>query len=217
MWTIFKVFIELITTLLLFHVLVFWPQGMWDPSSLTRDRNHSPSTRRQSLNHGAAREVPRIFYIHFIKHDSTQQKLRGIQHMSGTLLSPGTATKTTISAVSTSTLVCVRYCSKPFTCFSSLHPHNLPMKQLQGGQDNGAQITGSQRASKQKSQGVNPESMLSATSEYCRPCFLLAGEMPFEKIIRGFSGGSVVKNLPAKAGHIGSIPDPGRSHMQWNN
>ena len=89
------------------------------------------------------------------------------------------------------------------------------MKQLQGGQDDGAQITRSQRASKQKSQGVNPESMLSATSEYSRPCFLLlAGEMPFEKIIRGFSGGSVVKNLPDKAGHIGSIPDPGRSHMR---
>ena len=30
MWTIFKVFIELVTTLFLFYVLVFWPQGMWD-------------------------------------------------------------------------------------------------------------------------------------------------------------------------------------------
>ena len=33
----FKVFIEFVTTLLLFYVLVFWPQGMCDPNSLTRD------------------------------------------------------------------------------------------------------------------------------------------------------------------------------------
>ena len=47
MWIIFKVFIEFITILLLFYVnifyklylqfLVFWLQGMWDLSSLTRD------------------------------------------------------------------------------------------------------------------------------------------------------------------------------------
>ena len=38
MWTIFKVFIEFVTILLLFYVLVFWMQGKWDLSSLTRDR-----------------------------------------------------------------------------------------------------------------------------------------------------------------------------------
>ena len=37
MWTIFKVLIEFVTTLLLFYVLVFWPRGMWDLSSPTRD------------------------------------------------------------------------------------------------------------------------------------------------------------------------------------
>ena len=30
MWTILKLFIELVTILLLFYVLVFWPQGMWN-------------------------------------------------------------------------------------------------------------------------------------------------------------------------------------------
>ena len=35
MWALFRVFIEFVTTLLLFYVLVFWPQGMWDLSSLT--------------------------------------------------------------------------------------------------------------------------------------------------------------------------------------
>ena len=35
--TIFKVFIEFVTILILFYVLVFLPQDMWDLSSLTRD------------------------------------------------------------------------------------------------------------------------------------------------------------------------------------
>ena len=34
---------------------------------------------------------------------------------------------------------------------------------------------------------------------------------------RGFPGGTVVKNLPAKAGDMGSSPDPGRSHMLRSN
>ena len=58
MWTIFKVFIEFVTILPLFYVLVFWPRGMWDLSSLTRDRTHTPCTGRWSLNHWTAREVP---------------------------------------------------------------------------------------------------------------------------------------------------------------
>ena len=40
MWTIFKVFIDFVTILLLVYVfwfLVFWPRGMWDLSSQTRD------------------------------------------------------------------------------------------------------------------------------------------------------------------------------------
>ena len=36
-WTIFKIFIEFVTVLLLFYVLGFWKQGMWDLSFLTRD------------------------------------------------------------------------------------------------------------------------------------------------------------------------------------
>ena len=34
---------------------------------------------------------------------------------------------------------------------------------------------------------------------------------------RGFPGDTVVKNLPAKAGHTGSSPGPGRSHMPRSN
>ena len=42
MWTIFQLFIEFVTILLLFYVLVFWPQGMWDFNSPTRNRTHTP-------------------------------------------------------------------------------------------------------------------------------------------------------------------------------
>ena len=42
MWTILMVFTEFVTILLLFSVLVFWPGGMWDLSSLTRDRTSTP-------------------------------------------------------------------------------------------------------------------------------------------------------------------------------
>ena len=34
---------------------------------------------------------------------------------------------------------------------------------------------------------------------------------------RGFPGGSVIKNLPAKVGDKRSIPGAGRSHMSWEN
>ena len=55
MWTIFKVFIDFVTTLLLFYVLVFRPQGMWDLSLLTRDCTHGPCIERWSLNHWTTR------------------------------------------------------------------------------------------------------------------------------------------------------------------
>ena len=39
----------------------------------------------------------------------------------------------------------------------------------------------------------------------------------FNDIIWGFPGGAVVRDPPANAGDMGSIPGPGRSHMPWNN
>ena len=35
--------------------------------------------------------------------------------------------------------------------------------------------------------------------------------------LKGFPGGSVVKNLPVNAGDMSLIPDPGRSHMPHSN
>ena len=67
MWSLFKLFIEFVTKLLLFYVfgvffgdcfIVFWLRGMWDLSSLTRDRTCTPCTGRRSLNHWIIREVP---------------------------------------------------------------------------------------------------------------------------------------------------------------
>ena len=33
----------------------------------------------------------------------------------------------------------------------------------------------------------------------------------------GFPGGPAVKNSPANAGTVGSVPGPKRSHMSWSN
>ena len=38
-----------------------------------------------------------------------------------------------------------------------------------------------------------------------------------EESTKDFPGGPVVKNSPAKAGDMGSIPGPGRSHMPRGN
>ena len=38
-----------------------------------------------------------------------------------------------------------------------------------------------------------------------------------EDPMQGFPGGSVVKNLPANSGDMGSSPDPRRYHMPWSN
>ena len=64
MWTIFKVFIEFFK-IILFDVLVFWPQGIWDLSSPTGDQTCPPCLGRQSLNH--SREVPTDFNSKIIK------------------------------------------------------------------------------------------------------------------------------------------------------
>ena len=42
----------------LFYVLAFWPQGIWDLSSLTRDWTCTPCTGRRRFNHWTTREVP---------------------------------------------------------------------------------------------------------------------------------------------------------------
>ena len=57
-----KVFIEFVTILLQFYVLVFWPRGMRDPSSPTRDRTRTPYNGRWSPNHWTTREVPLLLF-----------------------------------------------------------------------------------------------------------------------------------------------------------
>ena len=41
--------------------------------------------------------------------------------------------------------------------------------------------------------------------------------MVLKYLSRDFPGDAVVKNLPANAGDMGSIPGPGRPHMPWSN
>ena len=57
MWIIFKVFIEFVTILFLFLYFGFWPRGMPDLSSPTRDQTLTPGIGRRSLNHWTIREV----------------------------------------------------------------------------------------------------------------------------------------------------------------
>ena len=59
LWTIFKVFIESVTILLLFCVSVFWLHGLWDLSSGTRDTTPTRCIGRRSHNHWTASEVPK--------------------------------------------------------------------------------------------------------------------------------------------------------------
>ena len=42
-------------------------------------------------------------------------------------------------------------------------------------------------------------------------------QKPSQELIKDFSGGTVVKNPPANAGDMGSVPDPGRLHMPRSN
>ena len=51
-WTIFKVFTEFVTILLLFSVLVYWLWGMWDFSFPTRKEHCTPCIGRWGLNPG---------------------------------------------------------------------------------------------------------------------------------------------------------------------
>ena len=60
MWTIFKVFIVFYATLLLFYVLVFGPQGIWDPRSPTRDRTTSPALEGKVLTTGSPGKAQEI-------------------------------------------------------------------------------------------------------------------------------------------------------------
>ena len=53
MWTIFKVFIEFVTISLLFYVLGFWPQGLWDLSFPIRDQ----TCRKWSPNHWTTGDI----------------------------------------------------------------------------------------------------------------------------------------------------------------
>ena len=57
-----KVFIEFVAVLLLLHLFVFWPQGMWDPSSPTRDWTCMPCLGKWNLEHWTTRKSPKICF-----------------------------------------------------------------------------------------------------------------------------------------------------------
>ena len=61
--------IEFFTILLLFYVLVFWPWGMWDCSSLTRDRTPTFCIGWWSPNCWTTREIPVVSKALFVCSD----------------------------------------------------------------------------------------------------------------------------------------------------
>jgi len=63
MWTIFNMFIEYVTLLLLFYVLVFCLQGTCHLSSPIWDQTLTPCIGRWSLHHWTTREVSQISFL----------------------------------------------------------------------------------------------------------------------------------------------------------
>ena len=57
-----KAFTEFVTIFLQLYVLDFWPQGLWNVSSPTRDSTCTPWNGRQSLNHWLTREAPNLTF-----------------------------------------------------------------------------------------------------------------------------------------------------------
>ena len=56
------------------------------------------------------------------------------------------------------------------------------------------------------------------SSELWRGCWLYLSLRWLSKLNeQDFPGGPVVKNLPAKAGDVSSVPGPGRFHVLWSN
>ena len=53
-----KSLLNLLPSCFCFMCWDFWPQGIWDLSSLTRDQAHTPCLGRWSLNHWAVSRVP---------------------------------------------------------------------------------------------------------------------------------------------------------------
>ena len=55
----FKVFIELVTILLLFDILIFWLRDLCDLSSSTRYQTHTPALESEVLTTGPPGKFPR--------------------------------------------------------------------------------------------------------------------------------------------------------------
>ena len=70
----FKVY-EFVTILLLFYVLVFQPQGIWELSFSARDQILTPCLGRRSLNHWTIRDIPPLCVLYFTIKGFKKKKL----------------------------------------------------------------------------------------------------------------------------------------------
>ena len=71
-----------VAVLLLFCVLVFWPQGVWNLSTPTRDWTCNSCTGKRSLNHLIAREVPKLILNLDLKQQWYSENMTWESHVS---------------------------------------------------------------------------------------------------------------------------------------
>ena len=83
MWTIFKVFTEFVTVVLLFYVLAVRKVDLRSP---TKDRTLIPCIGRQSLNHWTTKEVPLWNHLYGKKHPGSLPSLSIMAFGQGTCL-----------------------------------------------------------------------------------------------------------------------------------
>ena len=74
MWTIFKVFIEFVIILFLFHVLVFWPGGMWDLNSQPGIKLTPPVLEGKVLTTGQLGKPPVCLFLDLNKHRNSVKR-----------------------------------------------------------------------------------------------------------------------------------------------
>ena len=76
MWIILKVYIELVTILPLFYVLVLGPAGMWDLDSLTRDWTHTPALEGKILTSEPPGKSYMYIYIYICIASQNKESVR---------------------------------------------------------------------------------------------------------------------------------------------
>ena len=107
--------------LLIFYILIFWPWGMWDLSSSSRDQMHTPCTGGWSHNHWTSREVSTIVCFILYRH-TTQDMNHAPSHHSTKNWTSSFSRKSKRSSKPGLMFSCVQ---SQNTCFNAVLPNLL--------------------------------------------------------------------------------------------